>query len=135
MDGRISRIVCEPQLSARDGLPGEHVGASHAVLPGCALFLGATKAVEVGRYANVFKTQVAQERHQLCLRQSAGDSSGPQVDVAANVLAEFGVKHYIGKLQPAAGTQQAAYLSERFLFFGDEVEHAVGDNHIHAGIG
>ena len=52
----------------------------------------------MGRDANLLKTQVLQERHELCLRQSAGDSTGPQVDVPANVLAEFTIEHDIGKL-------------------------------------
>ena len=57
----------------------------------------------MGGYAYILKSQVAQERHELRLRQSAGDSPSPQIDVAANVIAEFGIEHYICKLQPAAG--------------------------------
>ena len=91
----------------------------HAVLPGYILLLGATEAVEVGCYAHVLKTQSVQERHKLCLRQSTGNSTGPQVDVAASVLTEFGIQHYIRKLQPAARTQHAVYFGERLLFFGD----------------
>jgi hypothetical protein len=66
-------------------------------------FLGASEAVEVGSYAYILKSQVGQERHKLCLRQGAGDSTSPQIDVAAHVIAEFGIEHYICKLQPAAG--------------------------------
>ena len=70
----------------------------HAVLPGRVFFLGATEAVEVSRDAYVLKSQFAQERDELCLRQSTGDSTSPQIDVAANVFAEFGIEHYISKL-------------------------------------
>jgi hypothetical protein len=58
----------------------------------------------VGRYVYVLKSQAAQERNELCRRQSTGDSTSPQIDVATNVFAEFGVEHYISKLQPSAGT-------------------------------
>jgi hypothetical protein len=57
----------------------------------------------VAGYAYILKSRVAQERHELCLRQSAGDSTSPQIDVAATVIAEFGIEHYICKLQPATG--------------------------------
>lgn len=77
---------------------GEQVSSTHAVLPGRFLFRGATKAVEVGGYAYVLESQAAQERDQLCLRQSAGDSTSPQIDVAANVFAEFRIEHDIRKL-------------------------------------
>jgi len=52
----------------------------------------------VGRYVYVLESEVAQERNELCLRQSTGDSTSPQIDVAANVFAEFGIEHYISKL-------------------------------------
>jgi len=52
----------------------------------------------VGRDAYVLKSQVTQERDELCLRQSTGDSTSPQIDVATNVFAEFGIEHYISKL-------------------------------------
>jgi hypothetical protein len=123
-----------PGLTVRDRLAGEHVGPANAVFQGGVFLFGALEAVEVGRYAYVLKAQVAQEREELCLRQSAGDSTGPQVDIAASFVAEFGVEHYICKLQPAAGPQHAADLGKRFLLFWDQVEHAVGDDNIDAGI-
>ena len=84
--------------SVLDWLASEHVSSAHAVPPGGVFLLGATEAVDVGSYAYVLKPQVPQERHELCLRQSTGDSTSPQIDVAASVFAEFGIEHYIGKL-------------------------------------
>jgi hypothetical protein len=52
----------------------------------------------VGRYAHILKSEVTQERDELCLRQSTGDSTSPQIDVAASVFVELGIEHYIGKL-------------------------------------
>jgi hypothetical protein len=88
----------------------------------------------VGGNAYLFEIQVPQERNQLCVRQSAGDSTGPQVDVAANILPEFGVEHNIGKLEATAGAQDAADLGERFLFLGGEAERPLVDDDIGAGI-
>ena len=70
----------------------------HSVLPGRAFLTRGTEAVEVGRYAYILKSQVTQERDELCLRQSTGDSTSPQIDVAASAFAEFGIEHNIGKL-------------------------------------
>ena len=82
---------------------GEQVSSTNAVLPGRVFFRGATKAVEVGRYAYILKSQVAQDRDELCLRQSTGDSTSPQINVAANVFAEVRLDHYVSKLEPSAG--------------------------------
>jgi hypothetical protein len=65
---------------------GENVSSAYAILPSRIFFLGASEAVEVGHYEYVLKSEVAQDRDVLCLRQSTGDSTSPQIDVAANVL-------------------------------------------------
>ena len=88
----------------RARLSSEHIGSGHAVLPGGIFFFGAAEAIEVCRDAYVLKPQVAQERHELCLQQSAGDSTSPQINVATNVIAKSGVEYDIAKLQPSAGT-------------------------------
>ena len=100
-------------------LARERVGPTHAVPPGCILFPGATEAVEVGRYTYVVEAQVAQERYELCLRQSTSDSTSPQVDIAADVLVELGIEHYICKLEPTARSKHTADFGKRLLFFGD----------------
>ncbi|SPF35544.1 hypothetical protein SBA4_170024 [Candidatus Sulfopaludibacter sp. SbA4] len=67
-----------PQLlSALARFAGEHIGPADAVPPCCVFFLRATEAVEVRCYVNLLKPEAAQERHELCLRQSARDSTGP----------------------------------------------------------
>jgi len=115
-------------------LAGEYVSAADAIFPGCILFRCATKAVKVCRYADVLKPQVAQERYELCLRQSAGDSTRPQVYVTANAFVELGIENDICKLQSSTRAQHAVDFSERFLFLRDQIEHAVGDDNIDAGI-
>ena len=73
----------------------------------------------MGRDPYLRETEIAQERHELCLRQSAGDSTGPKIDVAPGILAEFGIEDYVGKLKPSARTQDPPNLGERSLFLGD----------------
>ena len=59
------------------GLKGEDVGSPDAVLPSNILLRSAAKAVKMGHNSYVCKTEIAQESHKLCLRQGAGDSTGP----------------------------------------------------------
>jgi hypothetical protein len=59
------------------GPTSKHIGAVDAVFAGCVFLFRATETVEPGRYANAFKPQRLQERYELCLRQGAGDSTGP----------------------------------------------------------
>ena len=55
----------------------------------CDLLLRrSAKTVEVPCHAYGFQTCTGQNGHELCLRQSAGDSSSPEVDVAADGFRE-----------------------------------------------
>ena len=74
------------------------------ILRGGVFLLSATEAVEVGGYAYILKPQISQEQDELCLRQSAGDSTGPQINVMSSVLAELGIEHDICKLQSPTRT-------------------------------
>jgi hypothetical protein len=49
-------------------------------------------------YLHGFQTCAGQRGHELCLRQSASDSSGPKVDVAANVFREGRLNNDVGEL-------------------------------------
>ena len=77
----------------------QQISPEHAVLPRRVFFLRATEAIEMGRYMDVIKPDILQQRYQLCLRQSASDSIGPQPYITSRFRAEWGVEHYIGKLQ------------------------------------
>ena len=93
----------------------------HAVLAGSVLLLRSTETVELRRYPNVLKPQISQEQHELRLRQSAGDSTRPQVNVAPHLLAKFGIEHDIAKLQPTARAQDAADFGKGSVFFRHKV--------------
>ena len=74
----------------------EHVHAVHSVLAGCLLFGGRAKAVKTRGDANLLQAYLREILNELCLRQSAGDSTGPQIDVAAGVLGEFDIQRNVG---------------------------------------
>jgi hypothetical protein len=70
----------------------------HTILSGRVFFARTAETVEAGGYAYVLESQRLEGRDKLCLRQSAGYSPGPQVNVAANVLPEFDIEYDIRKL-------------------------------------
>ena len=61
-----------------------HVHADHAVLQRRTFLGRSSKTVEAFFDDNVLEAQVSEQRDKLCLRQSTGDSTSPQVDIAAN---------------------------------------------------
>ena len=75
--------------------------------------------------------QLPEDGDQLCLRQSAGDSARPQVNVAASVFVELGVEDDIAQLQASPWPQDAPDFRKGFFLFRDEVEHAVRNHHVH----
>ena len=117
-----------------DRLAGEEVCSADAILPGSPFLRRTAKAIEMGHHADLREAEINQERHELCLRQSAGDSTGPKIDVAPDVIAEFGIDDDVAKLKPSARTRDPPNLSERSVLFGNQVEHAVRDDNIDAGI-
>ena len=62
--------------------------------------------------------------------QPAGDSAGPQVDVAQRLGRNGSAVGDVGELQHAAGSQHAADLGEDGAFVGAEVDDAVGDHDV-----
>lgn len=84
--------------SLQELLPTRNVSPAHTVFPGCVFLLRAAKAIEVGCYVDILKSEILQHGYQLCLRQSTSDSISPQSNVAASFSAEWGIEHYIGKL-------------------------------------
>jgi hypothetical protein len=79
-------------------LASKNVCALNAELAGGLLFGGVAETIEVLGYSHGFQTRTGQRGHELCLRQSAGDSSGPQVDVAPNVFGERRPHDDVGEL-------------------------------------
>jgi hypothetical protein len=52
-----------------------------------------------------------EKRNKLCLRQSAGDSTGPQVDIAADRLGQLGLEVIEQRTRPF-------YVADLFALLG-----------------
>ena len=86
------------------GLTSEHIDPVDAKLPRCVLLRRRAKTVEPGGHAHVFKPDSFQVIDELCLRQSACDSAGPEIDVTAGFFWKFDIQNDISQVKPAAGS-------------------------------
>ena len=66
------------------GLASVDVYAGDAVFHGHRLLRRPPKTIEPLLHDDIVEAQMFEKCDKLCLRQSAGDSTGPQVDIAAN---------------------------------------------------
>ena len=66
------------------GFAGEHIDADDAVLPGQRLLAGAAERIEPLADGDVAEAGRSEGLEELSLRESAGDSTGPEVDVASD---------------------------------------------------
>ena len=74
-----------------------------------------TEAIVPRSNANVLQTESGQIRNDLCLRQSAGDSTGPKIDIAARVFRQFDIEGDVGQVKPAAGLEHSGNLGKGAL--------------------
>ena len=70
----------------------KHVYPVHPVLAGCLLLRCRAEAIKSRSDPDLVEASLRQVCNELCLRQSTGDSTGPQIDVAAGVLGEFHIE-------------------------------------------
>jgi len=116
----------------RLGLPRKDVGAMDAVFPGCSLLGGRPEAIKSFQDADLFKPHPLEDVDHLCLRQSAGNSTRPEVDVSPSVFREFDIQQDVGHLKSATRPEHAHDFREGALLLGHEIEHAIGDDRIDA---
>ena len=81
-----------------NGLTRKHVHAVHAKLARRLLLGCRAKTIEPGDDVHVFQVNPLQIRNELCLRQSAGDSSSPDTDGAADVFREGCLDRDVGEV-------------------------------------
>jgi hypothetical protein len=62
---------------------------------------------------------------ELCLRQSAGDSTGPELDVASDRLRQLDAGHDVRNLQATTDAQDSGDLGKRSFLLRHEIQHAV----------
>lgn len=79
------------------------------------------KTVEPGGDLYVFQANSLKIPHELCLRQSAGDSTGPQVDVAVSILGQRNIQRDIAELQTPSRFQNAKNFGKREFLLGYQI--------------
>src|SRR5262245_41068287 len=67
-------------------LSGVDVHPDDAVFQGRAFLGRAAKTIEALFDDDIFEPEMPEKRDKLCLRQSAGDSTGPEIDVLSDVF-------------------------------------------------
>jgi hypothetical protein len=78
-------------LRASNRFSRKHVNSVHSIFTCGLLLRGGPKAIETRGDPNILKADLRKIVDELCLRQSAGDSTGPEIDIAAGVLREFNI--------------------------------------------
>jgi hypothetical protein len=95
-------------LPSGEGSGGEgllhcrEIGAAHFVLARHLLLGRSRKAVKEMTCTCIAESGLLKRLDHLCNLQSAGNSSGPQIDVVACILGQFHPHRDVGELQPAA---------------------------------
>src|SRR5438874_12416915 len=129
-------LIHVPLSAARGGssLSCENIDAGDAVLAGDALLARAAEGVELLAHRHVTETGLRENRDELSLRESAGNSTRPEIDILADRLRQLIRHHDIRVEEPAAGLEHAEDLAEGDRLVGGEVQDAVGDDHVGARV-
>ena len=89
-------------LRASNRFSRKHVDSVHSILTRRLLLRGRPKAIETRGDTDILKADLRQIVNELCLRQSAGDSTGPEIDIAAGILREFNIQGNVRQVKAAA---------------------------------
>src|SRR5215468_3883733 len=71
----------------------------------------------------------------LLLLERAGHAADPELDALANGRRHLAAHHDVGHGKATAGLEHAKGFGQHTILVGREVDHAIGDDHIHAGLG
>jgi hypothetical protein len=119
-----------PSPSTR--LAGGDIHADDAVFRGDPLLGGASKTIEALLYDDIAEAEVPEQRDKLCLRQSAGNSTGPQIDVAANRFRQLGCDDNVSIQELSSWLENPEDLAEGPIFIRRQIQHAIRDHDIDA---
>lgn len=106
------------------------VHADDAVSARRAFFGGAVETHEPRCNARLDEPGGLKCPDELCLQQSACDSTGPQVDVTQRLVWEHLADHDVGNLDATPGLENAGNLGDCAVLVRYEIEHAVRDHDI-----
>ena len=94
-----------PSFHGRDGFARKYVLPVDSELAGGLFLGGRAEAVKPRGDMHLLKADRQQIINEFCLRQSAGDSPGSQINVTAGILREFDIQGNICQAKAAAGPQ------------------------------
>ena len=80
---------------------------------------------------SIFSNPAVRALPELGFGECSGDTAGPGRHVRARLLVHVGVGDHVGDGEPAAGPQHAGRLFDDPRLVAGQVDHAVGDDHIH----
>lgn len=100
-------------------------------LPRLRFAIGASHHVEARSIDQVNESGLGNQGAKLCLRQSTGNSTGPEADLGSAVVGNGDLHHDIGQRKRAARTEDAKHLAEgRDFVKAQVVDDVVADDHV-----
>jgi hypothetical protein len=106
----------------------------HTVLAGGPLLGSATEAIKSRCYSNWLEANLHKVRPNLCLRQSASDSTGPKIDIAPRTFGQWDIQGNVPEVQPSTRFQHPYDFGKGAFFFWNEVQNTVRTYHVDAPI-
>jgi hypothetical protein len=92
----------------------------------CGRFLARPReTIESPDGADIVESRRGKHLDELCLQQSAGDSTSPEIDVTERALGQHFPDDDVGDLRVSAGLQDTGDLRDCFVFVGYEIQHAI----------
>ncbi len=112
----------------------ENIHSDDTELPGDALFRGAAEGVEALAHGDVAKSRPCEDLDKLSLRESTSNSTCPEVDVLPNRLRQLTADHDVSIKKATGWLEDPEDFAIRNRLVRGQVEHAVGDHHVNAGL-
>jgi hypothetical protein len=78
------------------------------------------------------ETMLLQQLRVLCFQQSAGNSAGPEIDVAATFFADRLLDGHVGDLHPSSWPKDTEDFCKHGVLIWNEIDHAIGDHDVDA---
>ena len=100
---RFEPLACQHDLNSRRG----QVHPNDAIPPRRALFRRAGEAVEAVGDCHIAKSGRGEDLDELCFQQSAGNSTGPEIDIAERFVRQHFADDDVGDLHAAGRFEDA----------------------------
>jgi hypothetical protein len=108
------------------------IHGEYAIALRCLFLAGSSEAVKVRDHTGLLESRGSKRRDKLCFQQSAGDSTGPEVDVSDHRFGQLPPDDDVGELHAAIRFQHSGNLVDGRSFPRNQIQHAVGDHDVDA---